>query len=553
MNIYHLMMMFLVFTLFTVNSKASTWKKEVTNQTIDATLKFNDKVYLLTHKKKRQISLNPSNQINAVNSLQTLRTNYSITELNREGEVENSISFESTNLFKNAVISSTGELILLMQSRSPKGLKKINLKRFDLNLNLVQQSDFVLDTAVDFEKLVYEDNYLYLMGVEVDTKLLRLIKLSTTLSIKWDQQLKGYPADVEFLNESAYDIKVNQENIYVTFNTSKTIQVIGSPPVNANFSGVVARINREGDLDWAKKIQYTGTNYLASQVLNIAHANNDAIWVTGNVSPLCFEGCPKSVVYKMSLTGSIVSSRSLSPDFYNFINEGKALANGNLIFYGFSNDDVFGPPPSFSRSHLFVLDQNLNQLDHFISKPNQINSAQLGQGETVFEKVFGFENNSIVYSTDNFLLRTNLDDMGCSELEQQAVSTGSVAFPNTSNIYINMIRIESTNKVFSFAFNSNMNQLTLNDICFDAGNTRLGKERLDWTISPNPSTNNITLNILDWDKEATFNIFNIKGEQMMKGSLVEKSIDIHHLPNGIYYININSINKRYNTVKLVKQ
>ncbi len=552
MNTYHLMMMFLVITLFTVNTKASTWKKEVTNQTIDETLKFNDKVYLLTHQKKRQISLNPSNQINAVNSLQSLHTKYSITVLNREGEVENSISFQSINRLKKAVISSTGDLFVLMQSRSPK---KINLKRFDLNLNLVQQSDFVLDQTVDFEKLVYQDNCLYLMGIEIDTKLIRLIKLDTALEVIWDQQLNGYPADVQFLNESVYDLKVHQESIYITFNTSKAVQVIGTPPVNTNFSGVVARINSEGDLDWAKKIQYTNTNYFGSQVLNIAHVNDHALWVTGNVSPRCFEGCPRSVVYKMDLSGNVLSSRSLSPDFYNFINEGKALANGNLIFYGFSNDDVFGPPPSFSRSHLFVLDQNLNQIDHFISNTNQINTAQLGQGETVFEQVLGFEHNSIVYSTNNFLLRTNLDNMGCSELEQQGVSTSSVAFPNTTNIYINTIKLESTNKVFSFAFNSNTNQINLNDICFDAGNTRLSnnQERIDWTISPNPSADKITLNMLEGDETATFGIFNIKGEEMIKGTIAEKTIDIHHLPNGIYYININSVNKRYNTIKLMKQ
>jgi len=550
MNTYHLIMMFFVFTLFTINTKASTWKKQLNNQIIDETLTFNNKIYVLSHQKKRL------NSINQINNLQTLQTRYFITQLNKEGDINHSISFQSTFLLKKAILNSSGDLFILMQSKSrTNALKKVNVKHFDSSLNLVQQSDFVLDKAVDFGRMVYEDNYLYLMGIESDTRIVRLMKLNETLKLEWAEQLNGYPADIKFLNKTAYDIKAHQQKIYVIFNSTKTAQVIGSPPINKNFSGLVACLNDEGDLQWAKKIQYVNTNYFGSQVLNIAHVNNNALWITGNVSPACFEGCPRSVVYKMSLTGDIVSTRSLSPGFYNYINEGTVLANGSLVFHGFSNDDVFAPPPTLSRSHLFVLDENLNQLNHFISNENQINNAQLGQGETVFEKLYKFENNSIVYNTGNFLLRTNLNELGCSELELQPASSTSVAFPNMSNIYINVSRIETINDVFSFAFNSVQNQFTINNICFDAGNTRLSENEafINWTISPNPSMDYITVNNLEWLNNATYSIYNTAGKLIIKNNLTDEKINVSTLSKGIYYMNIKSVDTHHNTIKFIKQ
>lgn len=335
---YHLIMIFLVFSLFTVNTKASTWKKEFKNQTIDETLRFNDRIFILSHQNKNLHSLNLNNSINSINSHQT---QYFITELDKDGNMENAVSFQSSIAMKKAVLSSTGDLFVLMQDQTlGKKLNKISLKHFDLSLNLVQKKDFVLKKVVDFGKLIQEDNHLYLMGIESDTEWVRLVKLTNELDIEWMKQLNGYPADVQFLNESAYDIKVYQQDIYVTFNSLKTIQLIGSPPVNPYYSGVVAHLNSDGDLQWARKIQYVSANYFGSQVLNIAHVNQNGLWIMGNVSPLCFEGCPKSVVYKMSLSGDVLSQRTLSPGFYNYINDGTSLANGDLIFYGFSNDDV---------------------------------------------------------------------------------------------------------------------------------------------------------------------------------------------------------------------
>jgi len=556
MHTYQLIIVCLVFSIFTVNTKASSWKKEMKNQIVDETLSLNDKVYILSHQKKRLNSINPNNPLLGFNSLQT---KYYITEFNKEGDIEKAISFQSTLAIKQAVISPSGDLFVLMQGiTTGSRVKKVSLKHFNSNFDLVQQSDFVLEETVDFNKMIYDDNFLYLMGIENNTQLVRLVKLTNSLTVEWMEELNGYPADVEFLNEAVYDLKVHQQNIYITFNSSKTIQVIGAPPVNANFAGVVAKLNSEGDLQWAKKIQYTNTNYLGSQVLNIVQVNQNGLWLTGNASPLCFEGCPKSVVYKMDLLGNMVSIRSLSPGFYNYINEGTALANGNLIFYGFSNDDVFAPPPSYSRSHLFVLDENLNELNHFISSQNQINTAQLWQGETVFESLLDFENNSIVYNTDNFLLRTNLNDMGCSELEPNSTSTGSVAFPTTSNIYINPVRLESINNVFSFAFSSTTNQFTISNICYDAGNTRLNKSDIltDWSISPNPSTDYIIVNNIntpDLITQATYSIYNTAGKQVLDGILTNKNISVKNLPKGIYYANIKLANTRYSTIKFVKQ
>lgn len=202
-----------------------------------------------------------------------------------------------------------------------------------------------------------------------------------------------------------------------------------------------------------------------------------------------------------------------------------------------------------------MLDENLNELNHFVSNQNEINTAQLGQGKTIFEEMLDFENNSVVYSTGKFLLRTNLNDMGCSELEPAVGSTGSVAFPNTSNIYLNVVSLASIKNVFSFAFNSTQNQFIINNICYDTGNTRLNGNEVstNWALSPNPSTNYITIQIKELPNNTSYYIYNTTGKQVMANALTNENINIKNLPNGVYYANIKSDNIRYNTIKFVKQ
>lgn len=552
MNTYYLIILFLIFSIFTVNTKAETWKKQVVNQIIDETLSLNDKVYLISHKKERFAVSN----FNVTSTLSTYKKKYFISKLDKDGEIEKSVSFESSFDFKTATLTDTGELFVLMKGTSQRiGVEKITIKRFAANLSQVQQKDFQLNTTVDFGKLVFENDYLYLMGIEDKTKLVRIIKMDQALEIEWMEQLAGYPADVEFLNKPAYDIKVFNQNIYLTFNSSKTVLQIGSAPVNSNFTGIVASLNDLGKLNWAKKIHYSNTNYFGSTVLNIVKAGNSGIWVTGNVAPYCFEGCPKSVIYKIDASGNIASTRSLSSGFYNYINEGIALPNGELVLYGFSNDDVFGPPPSFSRSHVFVLDNSLNLVNQFTTNEVQINTAQLSQGQTVFDKMVAFENNSIVYASGNHLLRTNLDDMGCSELEFEAGTTGSVAFPTAANISVKIPKLEGVNNSFSFALSVQQTSITTNNICFDAGNIRLSKDDLftSITVSPNPTNGTVNIGQIDLTDNVSFSIYNTAGAKMMDGELNGKTLDISNLLNGIYYLNVTSAGKLHNTVKLMKQ
>lgn len=74
-------------------------------------------------------------------------------------------------------------------------------------------------------------------------------------------------------------------------------------------------------------------------------------------------------------------------------------------------------------------------------------------------------------------------------------------------------------------------------------------ERVNLELFPNPVTNE--LHILDFENESVYTIFNISGQVVKSGRLVEK-LDVSELNSGIYFLEISDVNNTYRK-KFTKQ
>ena len=72
----------------------------------------------------------------------------------------------------------------------------------------------------------------------------------------------------------------------------------------------------------------------------------------------------------------------------------------------------------------------------------------------------------------------------------------------------------------------------------------------DLTIYPNPTTQYLTVDDAAWN--ASFNIRNVQGQEVLEGQLASNRIDVSHLPQGIYFLMIEH-EGQLQTAKFIKQ
>ena len=76
------------------------------------------------------------------------------------------------------------------------------------------------------------------------------------------------------------------------------------------------------------------------------------------------------------------------------------------------------------------------------------------------------------------------------------------------------------------------------------------------TIFPNPTTDNLTLQISDYNNEKlSFQLFDIQGKQLSNGQIVaqQTQINMNSLPPATYFVNIvNQENKQVQSFKIIK-
>lgn len=76
------------------------------------------------------------------------------------------------------------------------------------------------------------------------------------------------------------------------------------------------------------------------------------------------------------------------------------------------------------------------------------------------------------------------------------------------------------------------------------------------TAFPNPTTDNLTLQISDFNNEKlSYHLYDMQGKMLIRGQLTAKQtqINISSLPNGTYFINVvNQENKKVQSFKIIK-
>ncbi len=77
-------------------------------------------------------------------------------------------------------------------------------------------------------------------------------------------------------------------------------------------------------------------------------------------------------------------------------------------------------------------------------------------------------------------------------------------------------------------------------------------EQLSITAFPNPVKKDRILNVTVQNKDAEYEIFNLLGNTVMKGKLVQKSINTPQLPTGMYFLNINDKGKT-TTIRFIQE
>jgi len=77
---------------------------------------------------------------------------------------------------------------------------------------------------------------------------------------------------------------------------------------------------------------------------------------------------------------------------------------------------------------------------------------------------------------------------------------------------------------------------------------------LNWTLSPNPVSSLLTLNV-NKINELSYKIFNLKGVEILCGKLSNSAnqIEVFHLPQGVYLIELYGANKSLGRQKFVKK
>jgi hypothetical protein len=76
------------------------------------------------------------------------------------------------------------------------------------------------------------------------------------------------------------------------------------------------------------------------------------------------------------------------------------------------------------------------------------------------------------------------------------------------------------------------------------------------TAFPNPTTENLTLQISDYNNEKlSYQLFDMQGKQLSNGQIVaqQTQININSLPTATYFINVvNQENKQAQSLKIIK-
>jgi Secretion system C-terminal sorting domain len=78
---------------------------------------------------------------------------------------------------------------------------------------------------------------------------------------------------------------------------------------------------------------------------------------------------------------------------------------------------------------------------------------------------------------------------------------------------------------------------------------------LEMSVSPNPTTNNVTLKIADFSTESlSYQLFDISGKQIRKEQILisETSIKMENLNAAIYFLSVFNQNKKIKTFKINK-
>ncbi len=134
-----------------------------------------------------------------------------------------------------------------------------------------------------------------------------------------------------------------------------------------------------------------------------------------------------------------------------------------------------------------------------------------------------------------------------------AVSAGGIATGSGGNVSYSIGQIANS---FSTGSNGSVAEgiqqpFEISTLGFD----NFPNINLEIAVYPNPTTNNVTLKIGDFSSEnLSYQLFDVAGKQIANEKIANEkiSISLENQSSGIYFLNIQDINKTLKTFKIIK-
>lgn len=278
---------------------------------------------------------------------------------------------------------------------------------------------------------------------------------------------------------------------------------------------------------------------------------NNFFWISVRNYPTVFENLHRG---KYS-TGNVSSITRVYGDFNIFtpgwlIMDGTINYQGNLLYYNnaYFNNCTYGMP---CKARLGVA-----------QKVNDSTFNKLSNTEAIFANVN--DTNYLVYAPqitkDGFelyftrILNTTVNSEICVSVRNSLSDPFSLPFViHSNNGFVPEAPTLTTDKQRLYYHQKNGSGVFKINMRYRTSATGINKifSPEDLKLFPNPTTNSINITVPNPNEKYEIEIHSPQGQLILKTS-TSRTIDIEHLPKGIYFLTVNQNNKIV-TKKIVKQ
>ncbi|CAN5479577.1 hypothetical protein BH10BAC1_BH10BAC1_00880 [soil metagenome] len=423
-------------------------------------------------------------------------------------------------------------------------------------------------------------------------------KLDASGNFVWAKQFGG---SASYTYARGYGIAVDAiGDVYSTgyFQSTVDFDPGSSVSILTAFGGFnnifISKLDASGAFVWVK--QLGGTYTSEGKAITLDATGN--IFTTGyfygvadfdpgaSVNNLTGTGGNAAFVSKLDASGNYVWAKQLSGSSDVYGNDIEVDATGNVYttgdFWATADFD-----PSAGTTNLVSLGDD----DVFISKldasgnfvwAKQFAGTTLDKGNAIaldntgnvyttgfFSGTVDFDPNA---GTNNLTTPTSGEDIFISKLDAAGNFLWATRFGGNSDDIGACIAIDISNNVITTGYfgaivdfdpGTGTTNLTANGIWDifvqklnggSSGIEEFSNSTLNLSVYPNPSSSLINITIVDFSKEATFQLYNLVGELILEKNVssAQSSINIEGLADGVYFLKTYCDTKT-KTVKLIKQ